>query len=165
MNWPRKYLEEIRSGDEVVSQKVRAVYERELGWMDNPPEKFPYYFDEAAGGRPIDFIERYCKHSKGKMARQLIRLELFQKAKIQLAYGWKEKDTGLQRIREVVDIRGRKCRKSTETAGIEQYSLIADGETGAEIYCTANKLDQAKLIFNEAANMRIQSKALRSVTK
>ena len=99
------------------------------------------------------------------MARQLFKLDLFQKAKLQLVFGWKEKETGKRRFHEVVDVRGRKNGKSCETAAVEQYCLIADGETGAEIYCTANKLDQAKLIFSEAVNMRAQSEALRSITK
>lgn len=162
MNWPRLYLEAIRSGEEVVSSKVRAVYERECAWMDSPPDGFE--FNEAVGERPIQFIERYCKHSKGKWGRQPLRLELFQKAKIQLAFGWMD-ETGKRRFREVVDIRGRKCGKSTETAAVELYMLIADAETGCEVYCTANKLDQAKLIFNEVVNMRSQSDAIRSITK
>ena len=145
MNWPQKYLKAIQSGDEVASRKVKAVYEREVGLMENPSPDFPFYFDEEAGQRPIDFIERFCKHSKGKWAGKPVILELFQKAKIQLVYGWKEKDTHNRRIREVVDIRGRKCGKSTETAGVEQYALIADGEGGAEVYCTANKKDQAAM--------------------
>jgi len=43
--------------------------------------------------------------------------------------------------------------------------LIADGEIGAEVYCTANKRDQAALVFNEAVTMRSQSPQLRLVTK
>ena len=162
MNWPRLYLEAIQSGDEVVSAKVRAVYEREVAWMDAPPAGF--HFDEEAAQRPIDFIETYCRHSKGKWGRQKLELELFQKAKIALAFGWMDVG-GKRRFREVVDIRGRKCGKSTETAAVELYMLIADGENGCEVYCTANKLDQAKLIFNEVVNMRAQSEAIRSITK
>jgi len=165
MNWPREYLAAIKRGDEVVSAKVRTVYERECEWMDNPPEGFRFEFNEAAGQRPIDFIETYCKHSKGEWGGQPFLLELFQKAKLQLVFGWLEKGTRLRRFHEVVDIRGRKCGKSSETAGVELYMLIADGEAGAEIYCTANKRDQAKLIFDEAVNMRAQSEALRAVTK
>lgn len=92
-------------------------------------------------------------------------MELFQKAKLQLVYGWKEKETGNRRFREVVDLRGRKCGKSSETAAVELYSLTSDGETGAEVFACANKLEQSKLIFNEAVNMRAQSPALRAVTK
>jgi phage terminase large subunit-like protein len=165
MNWVKEYCKAIESGRETVPLKVKSVYERETKWMDNPPPDLPYYFDEAAGLRPIEFIEKFCKNSKGKWMGKPIKLELFQKAKIQLVFGWLEKSTGKRRIREVVDIRGRKCGKSVETAAIELYMMIADGEGGAEIYCTSNKLDQAKLIFNEAVNMRAQSPALRSVTK
>jgi phage terminase large subunit-like protein len=43
--------------------------------------------------------------------------------------------------------------------------MIADGESGAEVYCTANKKDQASIVFNEAVNMRSQSPALRAITK
>ena len=162
MNWPRLYMDAINKGEETVGAKVRAVYEREVGFMDDPA--FPYVFDEEAAERPITFIEDYCKHSKGRWGRQPIRLELFQKAKIALAFGWLNRD-GKRRFREVVDIRGRKCGKSTETAAVELYMLIADHEIGCEVFCTANKLEQARLIFNEAVNMRAQSENIRAITK
>ena len=70
MNWPREYLAAIKAESETVSNKVRAVYEREVWWMDSPPSDFPFYFDEAAGQRPIDFIEKFCKHYEGKWGGQ-----------------------------------------------------------------------------------------------
>ena len=75
MNYAKAYLEAIRNGGEVVSAKVRAVYERECAWMDDPP--FEWRFDEGAGNRPIEFIETFCKHSKGKWAGKPIKLGLF----------------------------------------------------------------------------------------
>ena len=163
MNFVSMYLEKINSGEISACNKIRKLYQREVDWIKNPPKDF--YFDEAEGARPIEFIERFCKNSKGKWGGQPIELELFQKAKIQLVYGWLEKGTGHRRFREVVDIRARKNGKSTETAAVTLYSLIADGEKGAEIYTCANKLDQAKIVFNEAVNMRAQSPALKAVTK
>jgi phage terminase large subunit-like protein len=164
MNWAKEYLNAIDKGQEVVSRKVWTLYKREVDWIGDPPSDF--FFDENAGQRPIDFIEKFCRHSKGRRWGGLpVKLELFQKAKLQLVFGWKYKETGLRRINEVADIRGRKCGKSTETAGVEQYMLTADGESGAEIYCTANKKDQAAIVFNECVNMRAQSPALRAITK
>jgi phage terminase large subunit-like protein len=163
MNFVSMYLEKINSGEISACTKIKKLYQREVNWIKNPPKDF--YFDEEEGARPIEFIERFCKNSKGKWGGQPIELELFQKAKIQLAYGWLEKGTGHRRFREVVDIRARKNGKSTETAAVTLYSLIADGEKGAEIYTCANKLDQAKIVFNEAVNMRAQSPALKAVTK
>ncbi|HNX82166.1 MAG TPA: terminase large subunit [Candidatus Omnitrophota bacterium] len=165
MNWVKAYLAAIDRGEEIVSQKVAAVYRRETGWIDNPPADFPFYFDEAEGERHIDFIEKFCRHSKGRFARQPFLLELFQKAKIQLVFGWRYKNTRIRRITEVVDIRGRKCGKSSETAAVEWSMLLNDGEYGAEIYCAANKRDQANLIYHEAVNMRLQSPELAAVTR
>ena len=164
MNWAKVYYAAIRSGDEVVSDKVRAVYERECSWMSDPPKDFPFYFDEDMGNHHIDFIERFCKHSKGDFAGCNLKLELFQKAKLMLVFGWREKATGYRRFREVVDIRGRKCGKSTETAGVEWDVAVNDNEAGGEVYCTANKKDQASLIFKECVNMRTQSPALRAIS-
>lgn len=163
-NYPKEYLKAIQSGDEVVSNKVRAVYERECGWMDNPPADFPFYFDEKEGLRHITFIEKFCKHSKGKFARTPLKLELFQKAKIQLVFGWRYKGTKLRRFKEVVDFRGRKCGKSTETAGVEMDVFLNDKENGPEVYCTANKKDQANLIYTECVNMREQSPEIKAIT-
>ncbi len=165
MNWPERYLDMIRSGEEVVSTKVKEVYEREVGFMREPPKDFPYYFDPERGNHHIGFIEKFCKGSKGDSAKQPIRLEPFQKAKLQMVFGWVEKGTNVRRFREVDDYRGRKCGKSTETAAVEWDVALNDGEYGAEIYCTANKKDQAKIIFNECVNMRTQSNALAAVSK
>lgn len=165
MNWPKEYLKAIHEGKEVVSNKVRAVYERECAWMDAPPPEFPFYFDEAEGLRHIEFIERFCKHSKGKFAGKPVKLELFQKAKIQLFFGWRWKETKLRRFRRVVDVRGRKCGKSTETAAIAWDALLNDHEAGPEVYNAANKKDQASIIYNECVNMRTQSPELRAITK
>lgn len=165
MNWAQEYLEMIQSGDEVVSDKVRAVYERECRWIKDPPADFPYFFDEEKGQRHIDFIEKFCKQSKGRWGGMPIRLEPFQKAKLQLCFGWLKKGTNKRRFREVVDIRGRKCGKSTETAAVEWDMAVNDGEAGAEIYCTANKKDQANIIFTECNNMRQQSNSLAAISK
>ena len=162
MNWPRKYYGAIKKGEEVVPETIKATYERELNLMETKNSDF--YFNEEYGQAPIDFIEKYCKHSKGKWMGKPVKLELFQKAKLQLVFGWLEKGTNLRRIREVGDVRGRKCGKSTETAGVIEYMLIGDGEGGPEIYCVANKLDQAKIIFNECVNMRAQSPEIKEVT-
>lgn len=165
MNWVKEYADRIASGSEVVSDKVRAVYERETMWMQHAPSNFPYYFDEAEGEKHIQFIEKFCKHSKGKFAGRPVELELFQKAKIQTVFGWRDINTKSRRIQEVVDIRGRKCGKSTETAAVEWDVAVNDGEGGPEIYCTANKKDQADLIYSECVNMRIQSPELAAISK
>lgn len=154
----------MRSGRVAAGRKVRAVYERECAWMDAPPPDFPYHFDAALGQRHIDFMQHFCKQSKGRAGGQPIQFELFQLAKLQLVFGWVD-DWGLRRFREVVDVRGRKCGKSTETAAVIHDVALNDKENGPEVYCVANSRDQAKLVFTEVCNMRAQSPALRQVER
>lgn len=164
MNWVKEYYRRIESGDIVTSKRVKAVYSRLVAEMDSPAPDFPYYFDEETGERPILFIETFCKQSQGTIGAPL-ELELFQKAFIQLLFGWLEKDTDYRRFRETMFLCGRKNGKSTLLSGIALYMLIADYEGAAEIYSVATKKDQAKKVLTEAVNMIKQSPELRAVVK
>ncbi len=162
-NYIEQYYEEIEKGRIQAPQTIKAVYKRELDRIYTSGQE--YKFDIERGTKPITFAEKFCKHSKGEFMGKSVELELFQKAKIQLAFGIIERDTGLRRFREVGDIRGRKNGKSTESAVIAKYMLYADNEGGPEIYCVANKLDQSKLIFNECIAMRLQSPVFRELSR
>lgn len=162
MNWVKEYYDRIECGDIITSRRVKEVYERLVKEMDDNGS--PYYFDEDAGERPILFIETFCKQSQGTIGAPL-KLELFQKAYIQLLFGWLEKDTGYRRFRETMFLCGRKNGKSTLLSGIALYMLIADCEGAAEIYSVATKKDQAKKVLTEAVNMVKQSPELRAVVK
>ena len=78
MNYIDEYLNSIRSGKCIVSKRIRRVYEKLSDDIHNPKDGF--IFDEKKAQRPIDFIERFCRHSKGEWASQPLKLELFQKA-------------------------------------------------------------------------------------
>ena len=162
MNWVKEYYRRIKSGDIITSRRVKAVYERLVKEMGD--DSIPYYFDEETGERPITFIETFCKQSQGTIGAPL-KLELFQKACIQLLFGWLEKDTGYRRFRETLFLCGRKNGKSTLLSGIALYMLVADYEGAAEIYSVATKKDQAKKVLTEAVNMIKQSPELRAVLK
>ena len=162
MNWVKEYYRRIKSGDIITSRRVKAVYERLVKEMGE--DSIPYYFDEETGERPITFIETFCKQSQGTIGAPL-KLELFQKAFIQLLFGWLEKDTGYRRFRETLFLCGRKNGKSTLLSGIALYMLVADYEGAAEIYSVATKKDQAKKVLTEAVNMIKQSPELRAVLK
>lgn len=164
MNYVREYWSRIERGEIVTSRRVKAVYGRLIAEMDAAAADSPYYFDEAAGERPIEFIETFCKQSQGTLGAPL-RLELFQKAYIQTLFGWREKATGYRRFRETLFLVGRKNGKSTLLAAIALYLLIADYEGAAEIYSVATKKDQAKKTLTEAVNMVKQSPELRAVIK
>ena len=158
MNPIIEYWNGIQDGTYIVSRKVYRLYEKLTSEIENPAGR--YIFDEAKGNRPIEFVERFCKHSKGEWAGKPVKLELFQKAFIAALFGFVDKKTGLRKYRETLFLVARKNGKSTMAAGIALYCMIADHEPGAEIYSTATKRDQARLLFDEAQRMVKQSPEL-----
>ena len=123
-------------------------------------ETHTYIFDLKKGNRPIEFIEKFCKHSKGKWAGKPVILELWQKAFIQALFGFVDKETGLRKYKKGVLFVARKNGKSTIDAGLGNYMLVSAGEGGAEIYSVATKKDQAKVVWEEAKRMIKKSPAL-----
>ena len=158
MNYIAAYNEQLCSGKIVASRRVKSVYARLAAATADTTGR--YIFDEARAERPIAFIERFCKHSKGEWAGRGISLELFQKAYIQALFGFIDRETGCRQYRESFFLVGRKNGKSTLLAGLALYMLTSDGEGGAEVYSTATKYAQARLLFDEAHNMIKQSPAL-----
>ena len=155
VNYILEYWREIESGNIVASKRIKKQYEKIINDIVNP--KGAYIFDKERAERPIRFIEKFCKHSKGEWAGKPVELELFQKAFISAFFGFIDMATGYRRYKEALFYVARKNGKSTLLAGIALYMLIADGEMGAEVYSVATKKDQAKLIFDETHNMIKQS--------
>lgn len=154
MNYVQEYFNEMQTGRIIVSNRVYRQYEKLVNDISNHDK---YIFDEEKALRPIEFIERFCKHSKGQWAGKPIELELFQKAYISALFGFVDKETGYRRYTESMFYVGRKNGKSTMLAGIALYMLIADKEGGSEVYSIASKRDQANILFDEAHNMVKQS--------
>ena len=155
MNYIEQYYNAINNGVCIVSRRVKRQYKKLVDDIKNP--KNGYVFDEKRATRPIRFIEQFCKHSKGEWAGKPVKLELFQKAYISALFGFVHVETGLRKYRETLFMVGRKNGKSTMLAGIALYMMIADNEPGAEVYCTATKKNQARIIFDETHNMIKQS--------
>lgn len=162
-NYILEYWHEITTKQEVVSLKVYKQYKKLVRDIEHP--RANWVFDNEKAHHVIDFIERYCRHSKGKWGGKPVILELWQKALVSAAFGFVDKHTGLRKYTEVLLIVARKNGKSTLAAAIGLYLQIADGEPGAEVYAVATKKDQAKLIWQEAKRMVKKSPALRKRIK
>jgi phage terminase large subunit-like protein len=159
-NWVLEYAEAIRRGDEIVSLKVRKVYERLADRIKNPDPAVVWIFSNAKANHPIHFTESYCRHSKGKFSGEPFILELWEKAFVAAVFGFVHRETGFRQYVEALLIVARKNGKSTLAAAIGLYLMIADGEAGAEVYSAATKKDQAKIIWLEARKMVRKSPVL-----
>lgn len=141
-----------------VSTKIYKTYKYIIDFLADPDSEWEY--DEGKANHAIDFIERYCKHSKGAMGGKPFILEPWQKAKVAATFGIVHKITGERKYQRVVLIVARKNGKSTLSAAEGLYLFIADGEPGPEVYACATKKDQAKIIWLEAKRMVKKSPVL-----
>ena len=159
MNPILEYWNKIQSGEEVVSDKVRRVYKKLVA--DLHDENSEYEYSEERANHAIEFIERFCKHSKGKMGGKPFILELWQKAMTAALFGFIHKIDGTRKYREFILIVARKNGKSAWGSAVALYLLLADGEPGPEIVSAATKKDQAKIVWSESKRMVKKSPALR----
>lgn len=158
-NYVQEYIQDIESGRILVCESIRQLY---IGIIkpiieDRDPT---YYFDVKAGSKFIRFTEEFCKQSKGEWNGKPLSLLLFQKAKYQIIFGIKERETGLRRFREVFDLRGRKNGKSTENSSLGLYLEVE--EPGAEVYVAATIRQQALRVWEESRSMISKSKELKA---
>ncbi|MFO3720369.1 terminase large subunit [Staphylococcus felis] len=154
LNYIEQYYQKIKSGDIVASKRITKQYEKLVHDMYHHPK---YIYDDAKAQRPIQFIETFCRHSKGELAGKPLILDLFQKAYISALFGFVNKETGKRRYTESFFYVARKNGKTTMLSAIALYMMIADGESGAEVYSVASKRDQANILFDQAHEMIKQS--------
>lgn len=154
------YFSGISDGRIMACEKMKQIAAMLMEQYLTPGK---YHFDEDIANRHIQFIERFCKQPTGKIGQPL-RLELFQRARLQAVFGFVD-DNDLRQYNEVLIIEGRKNGKTTETAAIELDMLVNDGEGSPQVYNVATMRDQAALGFNAANKMRMQSPLLRKHIK
>lgn len=150
-----EYFGKIVDGKIVACDKMKRIAEVLLERYLAPDE---YHFDAAIAKRHTDFIETFCKLPSGQVGQPL-KLELFQKARLQALFGFVD-DNDVRQYNECLIIEGRKNGKTTETAAVEIDMLVDDKEGSPQIYNIATMLDQAKLGFNAAVKMVRQSPML-----
>ena len=157
MSFLLSYIDEIESGRIIAGQELKSVLNGLKNDLNNPR----YIYDEKPGQTRIEFIEKFCKHTKSPFNGQPFILELWEKAFLECAYGFKMADTGLRRFNEALLLIARKNGKTTFIAGIDLAEFFLSSG-GTDIVCASNTNEQSGILFDEINNMREQSKALRN---
>lgn len=172
MTYIEKYYKFLLDNPDKANHKVLVAYKKLVDDLKKPKtvtffneiteenETHTFVFDEKKATLPIDFIEKYCKHSKGKWAGKPVILELWQKALIQSAFGFVDKETRLRKYKKVLFFVARKNGKSTLDSSLSLYMLTKDSEGGSEVYSVATKREQAKIVWEESKRMIKKSPAL-----
>lgn len=155
-----RYVDSVVGGARPACEWEQKAVARFVGDHELQGSGWPWVFDESRAVRVMRFIELF-PHVKGEWAKARgrqarIKLEPWQKFIVGNLFGWLNKETGLRRFNEAYISVPRKNAKSTLAAVLGHYMLTADGEAGAEVYCGATKLEQAKEVFSPARQMALR---------
>lgn len=150
-----EYHNKIKNGEIIAGQELIQELENLIEDLDNPD----YIYDYGDAEFRINFIERFCKHTKSPFFGKPFLLELWEKAFIEAFYSFKWTETKLRRFKKAILLIARKNGKSTLCAAISLAEFFC-GQGGNDIVCSSNDDAQAGIIFDEIANMREWSKAL-----
>ena len=160
MNYIDQYHQGIKDGSVIAGKWIRLLYDLVTARIKSGE----YIFDKRKADKAIRFIEKFCRHNKGVLAPNTIKLSLWEKAFISLLYGIVD-GSGRRQFTEVALFLGRKMGKTLIAAGITTYEAYIDGEFGSEIYFLAPKLDQADLAFSAFEFNKDRSPELARITR
>lgn len=161
-----QYLHAVLKGEIPACEQIRLACRRTVADFERQADpSFPFYYDDAQADRVCQIIQMF-RHVKGKWAAQGKRLALepWQCWIVCSLYGWKRKTDRTRKYRRATLVIPRKQGKSLLAAALLIYHLLFDGEHGAECYCGASNLNQAKEIFSAAQKMLIDAEDLREFT-
>lgn len=158
VNYVIEYADALERGDIVAGRRVRRWYARMADRVRAGKYK-RWHWDLERANKPLEFIALFCRRSDGKHMGEPIVLDIWQKAFVQLLFGWVD-DAGNRQFLEALLLVARKNGKTTLLACIALYMLAGDREGSPEIYFVATKLDQARLGYNATCRMLAQSKTL-----
>jgi len=143
------YYQAINDGSVTVGKWVRLLYEKIINGISGKK----YIYDAEKADKAIEWIENHCFHTMGFLAPGPFKLELWQKALIACLFGLIDPETGKRQFRELMLVVARKNGKSLLASAIAKYVFYVDGGYGARVYCTAPKLDQADIIYDNIWQM------------
>lgn len=143
------YAHKVLSGEIAAGKLLRLTCQRYLSWFDRDD----IYFDEQLASKPVNFISK-LKFWEGQQYKgKPFLLQDWQKFMIYAIFGWRRKSNNKRVIRHAYIQIARKCGKTSLTAALGLYGLIADGEQGAEVDIVAPSAEQSRIGFKHASNL------------
>lgn len=112
-------------------------------------DAFPYYWDQAAADRVLDFFEALTL-SEGTEPRPL-KLMGCQAFDIGCTFGWKKTTNDMRRFRRRYKSISRQQGKSMENGGMGTYVAGFSGYHQGKLFTTATKKRQSRIAWEEMA--------------
>lgn len=152
------YAHAVMDGNIVAGPHVRASCARHLRDLETAQERGLAWSAESAA-RALGFFPDVLRLSEGQFDGQPFVLQPSQEFIIGSLFGWQRAD-GTRRFRRAYVEIGKGNGKSPLAGGVGLYGMMADSEAGAQIFAAASKMDQARILFNDAVGMVRQSPML-----
>ena len=157
-----RYIRRVLSGERNAGELERLAVARHVDDLEHAMER-GLYFDERAAKRALAFCQ-LVKHYQGEWAGQEFVPEDWQCFILWCIFGWKTKG-GVRRFTYAAIEVPRKNGKTMLAAVIALIGLVADGESGAQIYSAAVDRDQAAICWKAACEIVRQSPVLQNRLK
>jgi phage terminase large subunit-like protein len=123
-----------------------------------------YKVDEERGLRAVRFIERRCRHTKGRFYGSLFKLTPWQFVIVYSFFGCVDSDGKRLFYRLWFEV-GKKNGKTELVAAMLEYCLFGLNEYGAEVYSAAASREQAGMTYKVMRDMTKQDPVLRKRAK
>lgn len=154
----KAYEDGVLNGSIVACKFVRQAVERQRRDMKYAKSR-GFRFSEARAWHAVEFFG-YCRHSKGEWAGKPLILSPWQLWMTWVLFGWVDKND-IRRFKTAYIEVARKSGKSTWLSAVGLYLFDGEGEPGAEVYTSATKRDQARIVHQESVRMVKKSPMLR----
>ena len=154
------YIQGILSGVIPSNKYHRLCVERHVDDLQNAKDRGLEFRPEM--GYAVYMFCNLTRHFEGPTAGQPFIPEPWELFLIWNIYGWYRED-GTRRYRVAYIEIPRGNGKSFIASVLSLYALVADGESGAQVYAGATKMDQAQIIHEPSTWMVQASPALKDI--
>lgn len=159
-----KYALDVVEGRVVAGELAILACQRHLDDLEkSKSDSFIYRFAIERAHRIIEFAETLQIAEGDSEERGPLRLKPFQDFILGSLWGWVRKNTGHRRFRSSYVQLARQNGKSMLNGIMGLYSGNFDGYRYPQIYCTATKSEQAKIVLNEMIKMIREDKDLEEI--
>lgn len=148
MDRTTQYALDVLAGKIIAGELVKAACERHIKDVEKSEQAlYKYYFDVAEAERILEFAETLTI-AEGE-EEQAVILFPFQCFILGNLNGWRTKEGNYRRFRTSYVQLGRQNGKSFINGILATYYSNFDKYKYGQIYCTATKKEQAKIVFKE----------------
>jgi phage terminase large subunit-like protein len=148
MDRTTQYALDVLAGKIIAGELVKAACERHIKDVGKSEQAlYKYYFDVAEAERILEFAETLTI-AEGE-EEQAVILFPFQCFILGNLNGWRTKEGNYRRFRTSYVQLGRQNGKSFLNGILATYYSNFDKYKYGQIYCTATKKEQAKIVFKE----------------